>query len=53
MSSRMVGVMYCSTPLYGEPFAGPRLAGFALIWTALLLYSADGWRHRTRPVDAT
>ncbi len=31
--------------LYHEPFGGARLAGFALIWTALALYSAEGlWR---------
>lgn len=46
-------LLLMGTLLYGEPFAGPRLAGFALIWTALLLYSADGWRHRTRPVELT
>lgn len=41
-------LLFLGTLLYGEPFAGPRLAGFALIWTALLLYSADGWRQRVR-----
>jgi chloramphenicol-sensitive protein RarD len=31
--------------LYREPFGGARLAGFALIWAALALYSAEGlWR---------
>jgi chloramphenicol-sensitive protein RarD len=31
--------------LYHEPFGGPRLAGFAMIWAALALYSAEGlWR---------
>ena len=29
--------------LYGEPFAGPRVLGFALIWTALALYTVEGW----------
>jgi len=29
--------------LYDEPFAGPRVAGFALIWTALVVYSVEGW----------
>ena len=46
-------LLFLGTLLYGEPFAGPRLAGFALIWTALLLYSADGWRHRVRPATAS
>lgn len=45
-------LLFLGTLLYGEPFAGPRLAGFALIWTALLLYSVDGWRHRARPAAA-
>jgi chloramphenicol-sensitive protein RarD len=32
---------------FGEPFHGPRVAGFVLIWTALALYAADGvWRNR-------
>jgi chloramphenicol-sensitive protein RarD len=32
---------------FGEPFSGPRVAGFVLIWTALALYAADGvWRAR-------
>ena len=29
--------------LFHEPFAGPRLAGFVLIWAALVIYSAEGW----------
>ena len=29
--------------LYHEPFGGARLAGFALIWFALALYSAESW----------
>ncbi|WP_019139768.1 EamA family transporter RarD [Noviherbaspirillum massiliense] len=28
--------------LYNEPFGGARLAGFALIWAALLVYSLEG-----------
>lgn len=28
--------------LYNEPFAGPRAVGFAFIWTALVLYTAEG-----------
>jgi chloramphenicol-sensitive protein RarD len=36
--------------LYREPFGGDRLIGFALIWIALLLYSAEGWwRFYRRP----
>ena len=34
--------------LFNEPFGGQRLAGFGLIWAALLLYSADGWRSARR-----
>ncbi len=31
--------------LYREPFGGARLAGFAMIWAALALYSTEGlWR---------
>ena len=30
--------------LFREPLTAQRLLGFALIWGALLLYSADGWR---------
>jgi chloramphenicol-sensitive protein RarD len=34
--------------LYHEPFGGARLAGFAMIWAALALYSAEGlWRAWT------
>lgn len=37
--------------LYGEPFGGARLAGFALIWAALAVYSLEGlwqaWSGRT------
>lgn len=31
--------------LYHEPFADERLVTFGLIWLALLLYTADAWRH--------
>jgi chloramphenicol-sensitive protein RarD len=31
--------------LFDEPLAGARLAGFAIIWVALALYSFEGWRH--------
>lgn len=34
--------------LYGEPFEGPRVLGFGLIWGALVLYSLEGWWNRAR-----
>ncbi len=34
--------------LFNEPFSGARLIGFAFIWTALVLYTLDGWRHARR-----
>ena len=34
--------------LFKEPFSSQRLVGFGLIWSALLLYSADGWRVARR-----
>jgi len=35
---------------FGEPFRGPRVAGFVLIWTALAIYAGDGlWRARKMP----
>ena len=30
--------------VFREPFTPARLAGFALIWVALLVYTLDGWR---------
>lgn len=39
--------------LYHETFAGARLAGFAVVWSALIVYSADGlqqaWSARRNP----
>jgi chloramphenicol-sensitive protein RarD len=33
--------------VFHEPFGGPRMTGFIMIWTALLIYAADGlWRSR-------
>ena len=29
--------------LFHEPFAGPRLAGFVLIWIALVVYTGESW----------
>ncbi len=37
---------------FGEPFDAGRMLGFGLIWTALLLYSLEGWsrmRSAARP----
>jgi chloramphenicol-sensitive protein RarD len=34
--------------VFDEPFAPLRLIGFGLIWIALLIYSADGWRVARR-----
>ncbi len=37
--------------LYGEAFVPARAIGFYLIWTALLLYSADSfWQSRKQPI---
>ncbi len=39
--------------VFNEPFDLRRLVGFGLIWSALALYSADGWRlMRRRPLPA-
>jgi chloramphenicol-sensitive protein RarD len=33
--------------VFKEPFSGPRVLGFSLIWTALAIYALDGlWRSR-------
>ena len=34
--------------LFHEPLQASRLLGFALIWTALLIYSLEGWLHSRR-----
>jgi chloramphenicol-sensitive protein RarD len=34
--------------LFHEPFAGPRLVGFVLIWLALVIYTAEGWLSMRR-----
>ena len=37
--------------VFGEAFPPARAVGFALIWSALVVYAADGlWRRRRRPV---
>jgi chloramphenicol-sensitive protein RarD len=38
--------------VFREPFSAARLAGFGLIWAALVIYSADGWRVARRQVAA-
>ena len=38
--------------LFREPMTPQRLAGFGLIWAALLVYSADGWRSSRRAAAA-
>lgn len=38
--------------LFHEPFAGPRLVGFVLIWLALVIYTAEGWLSMRRRVSA-
>jgi chloramphenicol-sensitive protein RarD len=34
--------------LFHEPFAGPRLVGFILIWLSLVIYTAEGWLSMRR-----
>jgi chloramphenicol-sensitive protein RarD len=38
--------------VFHEPFDSRRLVGFALIWSALAVYSLDGWRVSRRPSAA-
>ena len=38
--------------VFHEPFTPARLAGFGLIWIALLVYSLDGWRVTRRAAVA-
>ena len=38
--------------VFGEALGAGRLAGFALIWAGLAIYSADAWRQRGRPLAA-
>jgi chloramphenicol-sensitive protein RarD len=35
-----------------EPMPVSRLIGFLLVWSALIMLTADGWRHRSRSVRA-
>jgi chloramphenicol-sensitive protein RarD len=32
----------CAVLLFGEPFSGPRVVGFAMIWAALAVFALDG-----------
>ena len=34
--------------IYNEPMPAPRLAGFALVWAALMVLTVDGLRTRQR-----
>ena len=36
--------------VFNEAFEAGRVVGFALIWTALVIYSIEGWRVRQRSV---
>ncbi len=36
---------------FKEPMPGARWAGFALVWVALVLITADSWRARSRVTD--
>lgn len=45
----------CGVLLFHEPMPPARLAGFALVWTALVIFTIDGWRNarRARAADQT
>ncbi|MEF2251528.1 EamA family transporter RarD [Ralstonia solanacearum] len=38
--------------LYNEPFAGPKVFGYVLIWCGLAVYSAEGWMRLRRRAPA-
>jgi chloramphenicol-sensitive protein RarD len=41
--------LLCAVFAFNEPFTGPRVIGFAMIWSALAIYAFDGWlrsRHK-------
>ncbi len=40
--------LMCAVLVFHEPFGGPRVVGFAMIWTALLLFALDGLRIMRR-----
>ncbi len=39
----LIGVL-----VYGEPFGADRVVGFSIIWTALLIYTAEGMMVRRK-----
>lgn len=57
ISMTTLGLLQYTSPLiqfllgiwvFDEPFTPARLVGFGLIWLALIVYSADGWRIARR-----
>jgi chloramphenicol-sensitive protein RarD len=42
----------CGVLVFREPMPAPRLAGFALVWVALVVFTWDGVRHAGRHVRA-
>lgn len=42
--SLLIGVL-----VFGEPFGHERAIGFVIIWTGLLMFALDGWRHLRAP----
>ena len=43
---------FCAVVLFGEALNGFQLAAFAMIWTALALYSGQAWRQSRRVTTA-
>lgn len=44
--------LVCGVFVFGEPFGAAKLAGFAFIWAALALYTADALRSARRAAPA-
>lgn len=40
--------LMCAVLVFHEPFSGPRVVGFAMIWTALAVFALDGLRVMRR-----
>lgn len=38
-----------ATAVYGEPLTPPRIVAFALIWTAVAIYTTENFRHHQAP----